>query len=121
MSQKSSVPQAISFVSQVLKRDTKRVVHAPSDERATTLEDRQATLIAIAKARTWINDLAEGRETSFANIAKQEGKVERHIRLLATLAFVSPRLVLDIIEGVAPPFAITGLAKRLPDCWHRQK
>jgi hypothetical protein len=51
---------------------------------------REALLIAIAKARQWIDDLAHGRAANFALIARWEGKVERHIRLLAPLAFVSP-------------------------------
>jgi hypothetical protein len=37
-----------------------------------------------------IVDLAEGRVASLHEIAKQEEKVERHIRLLTPLAFVSP-------------------------------
>jgi hypothetical protein len=61
-------------------------------------DDRDILLSAIAKARAWIEDLVEGRVTSFAEIAKREGKVERHIRLLAPLAFVSPRIVDDIVE-----------------------
>ena len=40
-------------------------------------------LTAIAKARAWINDRVEGRVASFAEIAEREGKVERHIGLLA--------------------------------------
>jgi hypothetical protein len=57
---------------------------------------RDVLLTAIAKARAWIADLAEGRAASFAEIAKREGKVERHIRLLAPLAFVSPQFVSEI-------------------------
>jgi hypothetical protein len=37
---------------------------------------------------------------SCRKIAEREGKVERHIRLLAPLAFVSPRLLSEIIDGV---------------------
>jgi site-specific DNA recombinase len=35
-------------------------------------------------------------------IARREGKVERHIRLLAPLAFVSPRIVSALLDGTAP-------------------
>jgi hypothetical protein len=57
------------------------------------------------------------------NPAKREGKVERHIRLLAPLAFVSARLLSEIIDGaVAPDLTLTsslgacqirGLSKRI--------
>jgi hypothetical protein len=46
--------------------------------------------------------LAHGRAASFAAIARREGKAERHVRLLAPLAFVSPRIVAAIPDGTAP-------------------
>jgi site-specific DNA recombinase len=64
--------------------------------------NRDVLLTAIAKARAWIADLAEGRAASLAEIAKREGKVERHIKLLAPLAFVSPQFVSEIIDGYVP-------------------
>jgi site-specific DNA recombinase len=83
--------------------------------------ERDALLTAIAKARMWIDDLAEGRVTSFTEIAKREGKVERHIRLLAPLAFVSPRSTSDITNGLALSIAVTELAKRVPYSWGYQQ
>jgi hypothetical protein len=44
-------------------------------------ETRDAIVLAIAKARSWIDDLTSGRIQSFTQLAHQEGKVERHIRL----------------------------------------
>ena len=59
---------------------------------------------------------------SFAEIAKREGKVERHIRFLAPLAFVSPRFITAIIDSSAPAdLAATELAKSLPYSWAEQK
>jgi site-specific DNA recombinase len=85
-------------------------------------ESRDVLLAAIAKARSWIDDLMEGRAASFAEIAKREGKVERHIRLLAPLAFVSPRIIAGIIDGSAPGgLTVTGLAKSLPCEWNSQE
>jgi hypothetical protein len=40
-------------------------------------------LTAIARARSWMNDLSEGRVNSFEEIARSESKIERHIRHLA--------------------------------------
>ena len=65
-------------------------------------ETREALLGAIAKARLWIDDLVGGRLKSLADVARQENKVERHVRLLAPLAFVSPKLVSAIAAGTAP-------------------
>jgi hypothetical protein len=59
-------------------------------------ESRDALLIAIAKARGWIDDIRLGRFASFAEIAEREVQGDRHIRLLACLAFLSPRIVAAI-------------------------
>jgi site-specific DNA recombinase len=73
---------------------------------------RDALLSAIAKARAWIADLTEGRVVSFAAIAEREGKVERHVRLLAPLAFVSPRVIAAIADDRAPAgTTVTALAR----------
>jgi site-specific DNA recombinase len=83
-------------------------------------DERDALLIAIAKARAWIDDLIEGRVASFAEIARHEGKVERHIRFLAPLAFVSPAIISNIIAGDAAPIKVTELAKKTAYCWNQQ-
>jgi hypothetical protein len=90
-------------------------------EFADTAEIARRHGTAIAKARAWIADLAEGRAASVAEIAKREGKVERHIRLLAPLAFVSPRFVSGIIDGRIPSVAVTALAKHVSWSWAQQR
>jgi len=83
---------------------------------------REALLLAIAKARNWMEDLRQGRTASFAAIARREGKVERHIRLLAPLAFLSPRIVSALLEGTAPAhLTVTRLARALPHSWAEQE
>jgi hypothetical protein len=37
----------------------------------------------------WVDDLTQGSAASLAAIARREGKVERHVRLLAPLAGVA--------------------------------
>lgn len=107
-----SAPQSVAL---------KGVIHTPSIKRTLTPGARQALLTAIAKARQWIIDLTEGHARSFAEIAKLEGKVERHIRLLAPLAFVSPRVVAAIVHEAAPAgLTVSGLAKGLPYSWVNQ-
>ena len=98
----------------------KGVAHAPEAKATMSAETRDALLSAVAKARKWAFDLSGGR-TTLANIAKREGKVERHIRLLVPLAFVSPNLIKTIIDGTAPAeMTVTGLAYALPYDWATQ-
>ena len=100
----------------------KGIVHVPAHNTPIKASRREALLIAIAKARQWIDDLAHGRAASFAVIARREGKAERHIRLLAPLAFVSPRIVSALLDGTAPAdLTLTKLARGLPYCWAEQE
>jgi site-specific DNA recombinase len=55
-------------------------------------------------------------------IARREGRVERHIRLLAPLAFVSPRIVSALLDGTAQAgLTLTQLARALPSSWAEQE
>jgi site-specific DNA recombinase len=98
------------------------IVHVPAHNTPIKPGRREALLIAIAKAREWMDDLAHGRVASFAAIARREAKVERHIRLLAPLAFLSPRIVSALLDGTAPAsLTITALARALPWSWAEQE
>ena len=97
---------------------TKGILHSPSSRAAIGADHRDALLAAIAKARSWIDDIVEGRANSFTEIAKQEGKVERHIRLLAPLAFVSPDTIAHIIDSTFPSVGVTELAKSVQYSWN---
>ena len=80
---------------------------------------RELLLIAIAKAHRWVKEVEDGH--SFAEIARREGKAERHIRHLAPLAFASPRIIAAIMDGTAPAgLTVTALA-RLPYSWAEQE
>jgi site-specific DNA recombinase len=100
----------------------KGIIHVPAHNTPIKAGRREALLIAIVKARQWIDDLAHGRVASFVVIARREGKAERHISLLAPLAFVSPRIVSALLEGTAPAdLTLTKLARALPYCWAEQE
>ena len=100
----------------------KGIIHAPCAKPTMKAETREALLTALAKARGWIDDIRLGRIASFAEIAEREAQGERHIRLLAPLAFLSPRIIATIIDGTAPAdLTVTGLAEALPYSWAEQE
>jgi site-specific DNA recombinase len=100
----------------------KGIIHVPAHNTPIKAGRREALLIAIVKARQWIDDLAHGRAAGFAVIARREGKAERHIRQLAPLAFVSPRIVSALLDGTAPAdLTLTKLIRALPYCWAEQE
>ena len=98
----------------------KGVVHVPAHNTPMKPGSREIMLVAIAKARGWIKEAAQGQ--SFAEIACCEGKAERHVRRLTSLAFVSPRIITAIIDGTAPAaVTATALAPALPYSWAEQE
>jgi site-specific DNA recombinase len=100
----------------------KGITHVPAHNTPMTPSRRDTLLMAIAKARSWVDDLATGRVGSVAVLARREGKVERHIRLLLLLAFLSPRIVSGLLDGTAPAgLTITALARALPWSWAEQE
>jgi site-specific DNA recombinase len=101
---------------------TKGIVHLPAHNTPIKSSRREALLMAIAKARKWMDDLAHGRAADFAVIARREAKVERHIRLLAPLAFLSPRIVSALLDCTAPnDLTAMSLARGLPFSWAEQE
>jgi hypothetical protein len=100
----------------------KGIAHVPAHNTPIKPSRRETLLTAIAKARQWVDEMAQGRTATFAQIARREGKVERQIRLLAPLAFLSPRIVSGLLDGTAPAgLTITVLARALPWCWAEQE
>jgi site-specific DNA recombinase len=100
----------------------KGILHAPSACTSMKPETRDSLLTAIAKARSWIEDVRLGQLGSCSEIAGREGHCDRHIRLLARLAFLSPRIITAIAGGTAPAhLTVTGLTKALPYSWAEQE
>jgi site-specific DNA recombinase len=100
----------------------KGIIHVPAHNTPMKSSRRESLLMAIANARNWVDELANGRVGSFAVLARREGKTERHIRLLLPLAFLSPRIVSALLDGTAPAdLTITALARALPWSWAEQE
>jgi hypothetical protein len=61
-----------------------------------------ALIKAIARGRAWFEELATGRARSLQELTKREGISRRYIRRLVGLAFLSPELVEEILQGRQP-------------------
>jgi site-specific DNA recombinase len=98
------------------------IVHVPAHNTPMKPSRRESLLMALAQARSWVDELANGRLGSCAVLASREGKAERHIRLLLPLAFLSPRIVSALLDGTAPAdLTIIALARTLPWSWAEQE
>jgi site-specific DNA recombinase len=129
-------PQALE-VRLVLASETSVSTAEPSlNDPATNQSPTTATIVTLpwtapifAAVKGIVHVLSEkpsmkpeSRIASVSEIAKREGQGERHIRLLAPLAFVSPRIIAAIVDGSAPAdLTVTGLARALPYSWAEQE
>jgi hypothetical protein len=70
-----------------------------------------------------VKQVVATKDEAKAAFAKRwRGQRERHIRLLAPLAFLSPRIITAIVDGTAPAdLTVTGLAQALPYSWAEQE
>jgi DNA invertase Pin-like site-specific DNA recombinase len=100
----------------------KGVAHAPANrEPVLDPQSRETLLRAIARARRWHDAMLEG-EANLDEIAKAEGLAERYVRRLATLAFLSPKIIGAIANGSAPAgLTPSSLSEALPLSWAEQE
>jgi site-specific DNA recombinase len=81
-------------------------------------------LKAIARARSWSQDLIYGRVRSVGELARRERLDRRSVRRQLRLAFLSPRVAEAIVEGRQPPdLTVVKLTRRidLPALWSAQE
>jgi site-specific DNA recombinase len=76
----------------------------------------------IPSARRPATDWQRGARPDPKKKNKREAVGERHIRLLAPLAFLSPRIIAAIADGTAAAdLTVTGLVKALLYSWAEQE
>jgi site-specific DNA recombinase len=114
-------PPAIIIPFRPTPRLRKGVAHAPPDGATLDEAARGALLTAIARSKSWIETILKDPSLDFAAIAEREKLSGRYIRLLAPLAFLSPRVVEAIAAGgVRPDLTVSSLVNNLPLAWSEQ-
>jgi hypothetical protein len=91
-----------------------------AERRSIRAESRVRILEAIAKARFWIEELTAGEVTSTSEIAVRETCSERSVRMLLTLAWLSPKIVGAVVEGTLARAAGVTRLTNLPAGWTEQ-
>ncbi len=83
-----------------------------SGEASPTVDT--ALLKAVARARRWFEDLVSGKASSILEIARRERTSDRYVSSLLPLAFLAPRLVDAIAQGVQPVhLTVQALTRRM--------
>ena len=100
----------------------KGVQHRPNASAGPTDADRTTILTAIARSKAWVEEVLSNPVETFESIATREGRSARYIKLLAPLAYVSPRLIEALVDGrPVSNMTITSLARSLPLSWAEQE
>jgi site-specific DNA recombinase len=100
----------------------KGIDRAPQAGNAIDPREREVLLQAIARARGWVDAVLTNRADSFEAIAACEAIGERHVRRIAPLAFLSPRIIQAIADGMAPSgLTVSSLTLSLPYGWAAQE
>lgn len=93
---------------------------ARSDPRPIRAEARTKLIAAIAKGRTWLDELVAGTVSNAGQIAAREACTVRQVNMKISLAFLSPDLVNAAIEGRLPRgFGVANL-RDAPLLWSEQ-
>lgn len=99
----------------------KGIVREPAQRQRIDPDAAQGLLIAIAKARSWMQELINS-STSTDVIALREKMGERNVRKLLPLACLSPTVIRAIADGSAPAdLNIRQLTAALPHAWNEQE
>jgi hypothetical protein len=83
------------------------------------IKTRASLLRAIARSRSWLNDiLSVGLDVQA--IAAREARTVRSVRLMLPLALVAPRIVTAAAEGKLPSGFGQRLLSDMPTLWEDQ-
>ena len=64
---------------------------------------RARIILAIAKARLWLDQLLREEIEGIEEFTDREGRSERSIRMTLSLAFLAPDIVKAAVDGTLPP------------------
>jgi site-specific DNA recombinase len=90
------------------------------DRRPIKAKARASLIRAIAKGQAWLQDLITGRIPDTGAIALSEGRSERSVQMVLSLAFLAPEIVEAAVAGKLPRgMGVTRLMD-LPPVWSEQ-
>ena len=100
----------------------KGITSSPSGQEFIDAETRDVLLKAISRSHLWLRSILDGKMASFDEVAAAENLAERYVRRLAVLAYLSPKIIQAIADGVAPNgMTVSGLTMGLPHAWAEQE
>jgi site-specific DNA recombinase len=104
----------------------KRIITLPhqdpsKDQRPIRAERRDSLLRAVGRGRLWLKQILEGEAKDAAVIAAREGRSQRSVQMMISLAFVAPDIIEAAVNGTLPRGVGLTRLMDLPPLWSRQR
>jgi len=100
----------------------KSITSSPRGQEFIDAETRDILLKAISRSYRWMRSILDGKIASFDEVAAAENLGERYVRRLAVLAYLWPKIIHAIADGVASNgMTVSGLKIALPHAWAEQE
>ena len=100
----------------------KGITREPSSNGHIDAVARENLLHAIRRASAWVEAVKSEQTKSFTEIAAREGLGRRHVRRLAVLPFLAPKVLEAVATCAAPAdLTVSVLTEALPHCWAEQE
>ena len=110
----------IPFV--ITRRGSGRRIITPDGDEPVGDTQREALLLAFARARRWQRLIDEGKVASAKALARQIGRDQSHVANIIGLCQLSPKIIHAVITGDYPStLTLNSLKKKLPDLWSEQE
>ena len=82
----------------------------------------QALILALARARSWMCGLRDGKYAGTDEMARQFGFSDPHVRRLLRFAYLAPDIIEAIVEGRQPrSLTVKLLLRGIPSAWSDQR
>ncbi len=92
------------------------------NDRTESAASREAIAKAIARARSWYDQIVQGRASGLLDLARQHGLTHRYVKSIFPLAFLGPESVEFLLNNrEGQPRTLDSLMGRVPMRWDEQR
>jgi hypothetical protein len=100
----------------------RKEIIVPGGRERTPRRINHALVLAIARAKTWMQDLRNGNYADTIDIAQRFKLNDAHVRRVLRFGYLAPDIVEAIAEGRQPrSLTVKRLLQRIPCAWPDQR
>jgi site-specific DNA recombinase len=104
------------------KPRARKEIIVPGGRDSTPRRLNHALILALARAKSWMRDLRNGKYADTMEIARRFQLSDEHVRRILRLGYLAPDIVEAIIEGHQPrAVTVKRLLQGIPSVWADQR